>query len=216
MAGNKLAWMDKIYLQITAPWIRSDGLLPSTPILTSGMRAPPPLAPVLARSSGRRARRTKRAPPGPARAIGGGEKPSRRGRVSGIATRQSVIHIRDETDGVAGARRCGEEEGAEGIRRFFLFFRTAGARASGWTVVGLRHGPPAAPLGQTDALYPALPILETHAPLFQNKYRCGIGASQTFLCLTRFVENISNIYFFKWVYYENRVNDLSKDTKYVL
>jgi len=37
-------------------------------------------------------------------------------------TRQSGIRVRDGTDGVAAARRCGGEEGAKGTRRFSLFF----------------------------------------------------------------------------------------------
>jgi hypothetical protein len=40
------------------------------------------------------------------------------GRVA--AVRQSDIRVRDGTDGVATASRYGGDEGAEGIRRFFL------------------------------------------------------------------------------------------------
>jgi hypothetical protein len=47
-------------------------------------------------------------------------------------------------------------------------------------------------------------------PLF--KYRYGIRAGQTFLSLTRFIENSRNICISKEVYYENRFNDLSNDT----
>jgi hypothetical protein len=49
-----------------------------------------------------------------------------------VAARQSDIRVRDGTEGVAGTRRCGGEEGAERIRRFFSFFlERLGARASG-------------------------------------------------------------------------------------
>jgi hypothetical protein len=40
------------------------------------------------------------------------------------AVRQSGIRVRDGTNVVAAARRCGGEEGAEEIRRFFCFFIT--------------------------------------------------------------------------------------------
>jgi hypothetical protein len=43
-----------------------------------------------------------------------------------------------------------------------------------------------------------------------------IRAGQTFLSLTRFVEYIRNICITKYVYYENRFNDLSNDINYVL
>jgi hypothetical protein len=43
------------------------------------------------------------------------------------ATRQSDIRVRDRTDGVAATKRGGEE-GAEGIRRFFLFFKNGWGR----------------------------------------------------------------------------------------
>jgi hypothetical protein len=50
-------------------------------------------------------------------------------------------------------------------------------------------------------------------PLF--KYRYGIRVGQTFLSLTRFIENSRNICISKEVYYENRFNDVSNDTNYV-
>jgi hypothetical protein len=38
------------------------------------------------------------------------------------AARQSGIRVQDGMDGVVAARRCGGEEGAEGIRRIDEFF----------------------------------------------------------------------------------------------
>jgi hypothetical protein len=42
------------------------------------------------------------------------------------AARQSDIRVRDGTYGVVAARRVGGEDGSEGIRGFFLFFRMVG------------------------------------------------------------------------------------------
>ena len=50
----------------------------------------------------------------------------------------------------------------------------------------------------------------------KNKCNYGIRAGQTFLSLTRFVENISNGCISKLVYYKNKFNDLSNDTNHVL
>jgi hypothetical protein len=50
----------------------------------------------------------------------------------------------------------------------------------------------------------------------QNSCHYGIRANQTFSSLTRCIENISNIYIFKYVYYENISKYLSNDTNYVL
>jgi hypothetical protein len=53
-------------------------------------------------------------------------------------------------------------------------------------------------------------------PLSLNKCQYGIRAGQIFLSLTRFVKNINNICISTQVYYENRFNNLSNDTNYVL
>jgi len=52
-------------------------------------------------------------------------------------------------------------------------------------------------------------------PLSLFKCRYGIRAGQTFLSLTRFIENSSNICISKEIYYEKIFNDLSNDANYV-
>jgi hypothetical protein len=101
----------------------------------SGARAPPPPGTSTGLGSAGRAAHVTggaRAPPALARDGKGREALSmgvseRRQMGGAAATRQSSISVRDGTDGVAAARRCGEEEEAEEIRRFFSFFRTLGA-----------------------------------------------------------------------------------------
>jgi hypothetical protein len=101
--------------------------IPAAVVGASSTRAPPPPAAGLARPGGRRVRWAERAPPAPARdgrgrealATGASERP-RMGHMA--AARQSGIRVRDVTDGVAAARRCGGEEGPEEIKKVFFLF----------------------------------------------------------------------------------------------